>query len=98
MEGQGMTSERTISQVRAILNKLDRSIDEARERRRQGPATTLNHAPAQASYPPPPQTLAPTLPAPAAAPAAQAAPSTSGFGRAQPLRPQASHSLRFNQH
>jgi len=27
------TSERTLNQVRAILNKLDRSIDEAREKR-----------------------------------------------------------------
>jgi hypothetical protein len=40
------TSERTFSQVKAILGKLDRSIDEARERRTQRPAAPVAPAPA----------------------------------------------------
>lgn len=91
-----MTSERTISQVRAILNKLDRSIDEAREKRRHGPASPAPHTPAPPAYATPPQTIAPA-PAPAGATPATP-PSTSGFGRAQPLRQQASNMIRFNQH
>lgn len=51
------TSERTMNQVRSILNKLDRSIDEARERRTQqrpgahvaAPAPALQPAPAPAA-------------------------------------------------
>lgn len=70
------TSERTLSQVRAILNKLDRSIDEARERRThppQAPAAAPQPAPQHAPPPPPPPV------------------STSQYGRAQPLvRPQPS--------
>ncbi len=42
------TSERTFSQVKAILGKLDRSIDEARERRTQRPAAPVAPAPAPA--------------------------------------------------
>ena len=77
------TSDRTISQVRAILNKLDRSIDEAREKRLQpAPAPLPPPAPMQAQAPkPPPQ---PATPA-------------SAYGRAQPLpRPQATNMLRWN--
>lgn len=48
------TSDRTINQVRAILNKLDRSIDEARERRTRGPLPEAAPAPAIAAPPPPP--------------------------------------------
>lgn len=65
------TSERAFNQVKAILNKLDRSIDEAREKRTRPGGTA----------PPPP--ARPAAPAPAPAPAA--APSV--FGRAQPMPP-----------
>jgi hypothetical protein len=96
-----MTSDRTISQVRAILNKLDRSIDEAREKRRQGPAphsTNGNGAPHFAAPAPPPPTPAPIAPAPSPAPARTQTPGASAFGRAQPLRaqPAATNLLRFN--
>lgn len=75
------TSDRTISQVRAILNKLDRSIDEAREKRTQPPAPPVHQAPQPA--PPPP------------APQQQAAP-TSAYGRAQPLqRPTSATTVRW---
>lgn len=46
------TSDRTFNQVKAILNKLDRSIDEIRERRTQGP--TKPPAPAASSGEPTP--------------------------------------------
>jgi len=73
------TSDRTINQVRAILSKLDRSIDEARERRKQ-PAP-----------PPPAQAQVPAPPPPAAQPVPQPSSPGSAYGRAQPLqRPQAS--------
>jgi hypothetical protein len=75
------TSDRTISQVRAILNKLDRSIDEAREKRTQPTPQPVHQAPQ------------PTPPAPAPQP--QAAPS-SAYGRAQPLqRPQSAGATRW---
>ena len=77
------TSDRTISQVRAILSKLDRSIDEARSRRTQPPAHTMpaSHAAQQAPPQPSPQQ--------------QAAPS-SAYGRAQPLqRPPAPTAVRW---
>ena len=80
------TSERTLNQVRAILNKLDRSIDEARERRTQPPLAIAHPAPVPQ---PAPQ---PTLPQQITPP-----PSTSAYGRAQPMpRPQATNLLRFN--
>lgn len=78
------TSDRTMSQVRAILQRLDRSIDQARERR------------THPGHPPAPAQPAPAAPAPAptpstaplstgAAPAAQPSRPPSPFGRAQPL-------------
>lgn len=67
------TSERTFNQVRAILSKLDRSIDEARERRTHPPAAAVPQAPA-----PQPATVQPAAPSPAPA-------SNSQYGRAQPL-------------
>ena len=73
------TSERTLNQVRAILNKLDRSIDEAREKR--------THVP-----PPAPPPLAVPV---QAAPAPAASPSTSQYGRAQPLKAQPANMLRW---
>jgi hypothetical protein len=80
-----MTSERTINQVRAILNKLDRSIDEARERR--------THPEPAKPVSPPVAPVAPVASAPATAPQASTpgadASRGSPFGRAQPLnRPQ----------
>jgi hypothetical protein len=75
------TSDRTINQVRAILNKLDRSIDEARERRTQ-PSMPAAHQPPQAT--------------PTPAPQQQPAAPSSAYGRAQPLqRPQAATALRW---
>ena len=75
------TSDRTISQVRAILNKLDRSIDAAREKRTQPPMPVPHQAPQPTPPPAPPQQ--------------QAAPS-SAYGRAQPLqRPQSATALRW---
>lgn len=75
------TSDRTISQVRAILNKLDRSIDEARERRTQPPMPASHPAPQPAPQPPPQQ---------------QPAAPSSAYGRAQPLqRPPAATALRW---
>jgi hypothetical protein len=106
MEGRGMTSERTINQVRAILSKLDRSIDEAREKRRQVPGATAHHTgggagvtanqgiASPASSRPAPSQVA--TPAPAAAATKPATP-TSAFGRAQPIRSStATNLLRFN--
>ena len=76
------TSDRTINQVRAILNKLDRSIDEARERRTQPGTPSVPQA----------QPPAPVHPAPQSQPATPG----SAYGRAQPLqRPQAGNMLRW---
>jgi len=69
------TSERTFNQVKAILSKLDRAVDDARNRR------TTPSAPAAAVAPVPIAPIA-TAPAPVAAPK-----STSQYGRAQPIRP-----------
>lgn len=66
------TSDRTINQVRAILNKLDRSIDEAREKRTHIPPPTP-----MASQPIPVPAPVQAVPAPS--------PSTSQYGRAQPM-------------
>ncbi len=75
------TSDRTINQVRAILNKLDRSIDEAREKR--------THVPPPA---PPVPLVAPVQAAPTPAPS----PSTSQYGRAQPMpKAQPANMLRW---
>ena len=79
-------SERAFDKVKSILTKLDRNIDQARERRLQGTRVP----------PPKPTTLAPVpAPAPANIPigAAEAPrtpdrPATPGsvFGRATPIR------------
>lgn len=93
-----MTSERTISQVRAILNKLDRSIDEARERRTHpAPAPVRDAAPQPRPQPVAPPTDNSLIGAPPSAPASTTAPgrNASPFGRAQPLnRPQGGPSWR----
>lgn len=67
------TSEKTFNQVKAILSKLDRNIDELRDKR-------LHPQPAGLPVPP---AMAP-LATPAPAPALNGRPS---FGRAQPIRP-----------
>ena len=81
------TSQHTIDQVRSILGRLDRSIDQAREKRLHGdtdphPASEparSEEATSRASTPPPPA-VGP------ARPAANRAPSP--FDRAKPLRNQ----------
>jgi hypothetical protein len=84
-----MTSERTINQVRAILNKLDRSIDEARERRTHPEPAAPQAAPAPDHVP-----AVSASPAPAH-PGAAAGRANSPFGRAQPLnRPPSTPSWR----
>ena len=75
------TSDRTINQVRAILNKLDRSIDEAREKRTHVPPVT------------PPAALVAPVPAP---PVPAPSPSTSQYGRAQAMpKAQPASALRW---
>jgi len=77
------TSDRTLNQVRAILNKLDRSIDEAREKRTHVPPPT------------PPQPPVAPISAPAAV-APQPAPTQSQYGRAQPMpKAQPANMLRW---
>lgn len=77
------TSDRTLNQVRAILTKLDRSIDEAREKRTHtGPVaapapTPVATAQAAAVVAPIPPKVAPVPPAPST-PGSQ-------YGRAQPM-------------
>jgi hypothetical protein len=70
------TSDRTINQVRAILNKLDRSIDEAREKRTHTGPAPVPQAPPSPPVPAKVQQLPPA-----------AAPTTPGsqYGRAQPM-------------
>ncbi len=70
------TSERAFNQVKAILGKLDRSIDEAREKRTRTPMP----APPPLPVRPEPATQAAIVP-PAPAPG----PNGSAYGRAQPL-------------
>jgi len=76
------TSDRTLNQVRAILNKLDRSIDEAREKR--------THTPAAVPPPPPAPVAAPVQAAPVPAAPAAAPSAGSQYGRAQPMHKAAS--------
>ncbi|MBS0187267.1 MAG: hypothetical protein JSS51_04315 [Planctomycetes bacterium] len=66
-------TEKSFSQVKAILGKLDRSIDEVRARR-----TTGDHKPFQAPTPAP---VAAPVPRPAEAQPRQNSP----YGRATPL-------------
>jgi hypothetical protein len=91
-----MTSERTINQVRAILTKLDRSIEEARERRtHRAPAAAV--APQRLPEPQPTPPSPPPMSAPGTGESSASPPrSTSPFGRAQPLhRPQNSPTWRL---
>lgn len=84
MEAPLSTSDKTIEQVKSILGRLDRCIDAAREKRLHGSTTP-------ASQTPPPQPFrdgpaSPQIGAEAPAPAQPTSPTTSKFGRAQPLR------------
>lgn len=79
------TSQHTFDQVRSILGRLDRSIDQAREKRLHGDdepkqQSTQTAAPERRDEPkaPPPPAVGPARQAPAKAP--------SPFGRAKPLR------------
>jgi hypothetical protein len=87
------TSERTISQVRAILSKLDRSIDEARDRRLYAvePGAIPGATPAPMDDAPPP----PPIPAPTPAQNGNGAPGRSPFGRATPLNRPPAPQLRW---
>jgi hypothetical protein len=68
-------SEKAFNQVKSILGKLDRSIDQLREQRTTPPAPAVaTHARVE-----PPK----VVPAPAPTPYR----STSGFGRATPITP-----------
>lgn len=68
-------SEKAFNQVKSILGKLDRSIDQLREQRKT-PAAPIQ---------PPPGRVEPPKPAPAPAPAYR--PSNSAYGRATPILP-----------
>lgn len=69
------TSQRTFEQVKSILGKLDRDIDAARQKRLQ--TRTIPAAPVASAA---------SLAAPIAPARTLATPSTSGFGRATPMR------------
>lgn len=75
-------SEKSFDQVKNILGKLERNIDELRSRR-QSPDLTPAPAPAPVNQPIPSSPARPGQPA--AQPAAQRA--NSAFGRATPMRP-----------
>ena len=75
------TSERAFNQVKAILNKLDRSIDEAREKRTR--VGGVGNGPLSSAPSPAPAPIRPAAAAPQPAPA----PAPSVFGRAQPMPP-----------
>ncbi len=100
------TSQKTFDQVKSILGKLDRTIDDVRQRRLGDPVRpAVGVAPATVSGPVLSAGLNTTIPAgpvsSAIAPAAGLAklpsplappppgPSKSGYGRAQPIRPEA---------
>ena len=89
------TSERTINQVRNILGRLDRSIDEARDRRLRGDEPEpereqfrIDPEPqADAAEDAPDRTRAPSqAPPPPVGPNRASNRAPSPFGRAKPLR------------
>lgn len=95
------TSERTFNQVKAILNKLDRAVDEARQRRTTPPSVPVAPASVQPTNVPP--AVSGSGPSGSVGPgggtagggvatSSPASPAASGkpgsaYGRAQPLRP-----------
>ncbi len=84
------TSEHTINQVRNILGRLDRSIDEARDRRLRGdtePEETQDQAPAAEPERGDPAPRRPgEAPPPPVGPRRASSRAPSPFGRAKPLR------------
>ncbi|MEM8756794.1 MAG: hypothetical protein AAGF47_03320 [Planctomycetota bacterium] len=92
------TSQHTINQVRSILGRLDRSIDEARQRRLSGDADpqrppadsdmVIGDSDSAENAPPPPgRSPAPDAPPPPPVGPARSSPrAPSPFGRAKPLR------------
>lgn len=80
-------SDKAFNQVKNILGKLDRSIDEVRNKRLTPEPTPV---PVQSSSVVASPTTLIGVPkqAPAAAPAAASAPARSGFGRARPILPE----------
>lgn len=84
------TSERTFNQVRNILGRLDRSIDEARDRRLRG-GDEPEQAPETAEAEPqqrsePPARTPSEAPPPPVGPRRSTSRAPSPFGRAKPLR------------
>ena len=83
------TSEHTINQVRNILGRLDRSIDEARDRRLRGDAEPEERRETEAAEPerhePAPRASG-EAPPPPVGPRRAASRAPSPFGRAKPLR------------
>ena len=69
-------SEKAFNQVKSILGKLDRNIDQLREQRK---------TPAPVATQPPPGRVELSKPVPA--PAAAYCPSNSAYGRATPILP-----------
>jgi hypothetical protein len=70
-------SEKAFNQVKSILGKLDRNIDQLREQRKTPPAPVATQ--------PAPGRAEPPKPAPTPAPAFR--PSNSPYGRATPIMP-----------
>lgn len=80
---------RAFNEVKALLNKLDRGIDEAREKRLEGDKDHSSPPAPPATPSPQDQYIGGTPPAPAApAPTSENVPTkpASPFGRARPIR------------
>lgn len=75
-------SDRAFNQVKSILGKLDRSIDQLREQRNAGPAPASTPAPAAAA-----NAMSQQIGGRTAEPAPQQPRPASPFGRATPLPP-----------
>lgn len=83
------TSEHTINQVRNILGRLDRSIDEARDRRLNGGSPSDVPGDETAGAPParePEPSRSTEAPPPPVGPRRSMSKAPSPFGRAKPLR------------
>lgn len=83
------TSEHTINQVRNILGRLDRSIDEARDRRLNGgdePDTPRDDIAPPAPLREPEPRRSSEAPPPPVGPRRASSRAPSPFGRAKPLR------------
>jgi hypothetical protein len=69
-------SEKAFNQVKSILGKLDRSIDQLREQRKTPAPVATQPAPGRVEPPKPPAAAAPVY-----------RPSNSAYGRATPILP-----------